>query len=181
MSPSINLDPVTNPASLCLSIPILALFVFLGYVAVAFIRDQTEAWHRREHVGEVLASFGVDDMRQAEFRRLVAGLLRQQGYSVHIPTVAQDGAEHGGLANADIGTDLIATKDGRRYAVFAIRYGRPLSPGTVREANENRARYAADAAMIVTNGTFGGAARKLAQATGCELVDREGLARWMAP
>jgi len=34
-----TLEPVTNPAALCLGIPILLLFAFLGYVALAFVKD----------------------------------------------------------------------------------------------------------------------------------------------
>lgn len=170
---NLNLDPVTNPASLCLSLPILALFAFLGYVAFAFTKDQTEARQRRERIAETLAGLGVDKMRQAEFRRLVASLLQRQGYATQIPAFSEDDAKR------DMGTDLIASKDGKLYAVFAIHYAKPLSPGTVSEANENRARYACDAAMVITNSTFRTDARSVAQATGCELVDREKLAEWI--
>lgn len=177
MSPNPGLDPMTNPASLCLSVPILLLFAFLGYVAFAFIKDQTEERQKREQANEALANLGVDRMRQTEFRRFVAALLQRQGYQARIPTV--DAHDQAG-AERDLGTDLIASKDGRLYAVFAIHYDKPLSPGTIGRAIENRSRYACDAAMVITNGTFRSDARRMAQATGCTLVDREALAEWIA-
>ncbi len=175
MSLNLNLDPVANPASLCLSIPILALFVFLGYVAIAFITDQTRARQKTEHIAETLATFGVDGMRQAEFRRFVAGLLQQQGYVVRVPTYGHDELAH------DLGLELIGVKDGMSYAICAIRYDKPLSPGTIKQANENRARHGCDAAVVITNSTFRQDARRLAQATGCALVDREALVTWVSP
>jgi len=175
MSVNPGLDLTANPASLCLSVPILLLFAFLGYVAFAFIKDQTEERQTREQVNEALANLGVDGMRQAEFRRLVAALLQQQGYQVRIPAAGdQIGAE------GDLGTDLIASKDGRLYAIFAIRYDKPLSPGTIGRAIDSRSRYACDAAMVITSGTFRSDARRMAEATGCALVDRRVLAEWIA-
>ncbi|BCX05033.1 MAG: hypothetical protein KatS3mg053_2971 [Candidatus Roseilinea sp.] len=173
MSLNLSFDPLTNPASLCLSVPILALFVFLGYVAVAFVKDQADARQRNERIEETLALFGVDRMRQAEFRRFVAGVLQRQGYVVRMPHPSRD------EAMTDVGLELIAVKDGASYAVCAIRYDKPLSPGSINHANNCRARHGCDAAMVITNRAFRADARKLAQATGCVLVDRQGLVAWI--
>lgn len=108
MSLNPSFDLVTNPASLCLSVPILALFAFLGYVAVAFIKDQADARQQQTRVEATLATFGVDRMSQAEFRQFVAGLLRKQGYAVRLPSPGHDEAEQ------DFGLELIAVKMGRR-------------------------------------------------------------------
>jgi HJR/Mrr/RecB family endonuclease len=177
MSLNPGLDPMANPATLCLSVPILLLFAFLGYVALAFLKDQTEERQKRERVNEALGSLGVDRMRQGEFRRFAAALLQQQGYQARIPAV--DAGDQTG-AERDLGTDLIASKDGRLYAVFAIRYDKPLSPGTISRAIENRSRYACDVAMVITNATFRSDARRMAEAMGCALVERETLAKWIA-
>ncbi len=174
MSLNPSFDLVTNPASLCLSVPILALFAFLGYVAVAFIKDQADARQQQTHVEETLATFGVDRMSQAEFRQFVAGLLQKQGYAVRLPSPGHDEAEQ------DFGLELIAVKDGASRVVCAVRYDKPLSPGTIRYANGCRARHGCSAAMVVTNSTFRVEARKLAQETGCVLVGRAELAGWVA-
>lgn len=174
MSPNLSFDLAANPASLCLSLPILALFVFLGYVAIAFIKDQSDARQQRERVEEVLASLGVDRMRQSEFRRFVADLLRQQGYTVRIPDSGRD------ERSLDPGLALIAVKEGVSYAVCAIRHDKPLSLGAVKYANDGRTRYGCDRAMVITNAAFRTDARKLADATGCVLVDREEIVRWIA-
>ncbi|PJF48546.1 MAG: restriction endonuclease [Chloroflexi bacterium] len=173
MSLNLSFDPLTNPASLCLSAPILALFAFLGYVAVAFIKDQADARQQQTRTEAALATFRVDRMSQAEFRQFVAGLLQKQGYTVRLPP-GHDEAER------DSGLELIAVKDRASYVVCAVRYNKPLSPGTIRYANDRRARYACDAAMVITNGAFGADARKLAQETGCALVGRAELAGWVA-
>lgn len=174
MSLNLNFDPVTNPASLCLSVPILALFAFLGYVAVAFIKDQADARQQQTRVEEALATFGVDRMSQAEFRRFVAGLLQKQGYTVRLPSPSRDEAEQ------DFGLELIAVKDGASCVVCAVRYDKPLSPGTIRYANRCRARHGCSAAMVVTNSAFRADARKLARETGCALIGRAELAGWVA-
>ncbi|GIV84331.1 MAG: hypothetical protein KatS3mg052_1338 [Candidatus Roseilinea sp.] len=174
MSLNFNFDPLTNPASLCLSVPILALFAFLGYVAVAFIKDQADARAQQNRTEAALATFGVDRMSQAEFRQFVAGLLQKQGYTVRLPSSGH------GEAGQDSGLELIAVKDRASYVVCAVRYNKPLSPGTIRYANDCRARYACGAAMVITNSAFGADARKLAQETGCALVGRAELAGWVA-
>jgi HJR/Mrr/RecB family endonuclease len=105
---------------------------------------------------------------------LVARLMEQQGYQVTWLTFDPDGPE------PDLGTDFVVSKDGKRYAVLAIRYSqRPLSPGTIRRALANRARYGCDAAMVVTNGTLSGEARRLAQASGCAVIERPTLGVWI--
>ncbi|MFN4292675.1 MAG: restriction endonuclease [Thermoflexales bacterium] len=174
MSLNLSFDLATNPASLCLSAPILALFAFLGYVAVAFIKDQADARQQQTRVEETLATFGVDRMSQAEFRRFVAGLLQKQGYTVRLPSPGHDEAEQ------DFGLELIAVKDGASCVVCAVRYDKPISPGTIRYANGCRARHGCGMAMVITNGAFRADARKLAQETGCALVGRAELAGWVA-
>ena len=170
-----TLEPVTNPAALCLGIPILLLFAFLGYVALAFVKDQADAQRRQADLDQVMRDLRIDQMSQPAFRWLAARLMEQQGYLVSWPEFDSDGP------NQDLGTDFIATKDGKRYAVFAIRYSqKPISPGTIRRAMANRARYGCDVAMVVTNGVLGDAARRLAQASGCAWVDRAGLSDWIA-
>jgi HJR/Mrr/RecB family endonuclease len=169
-----TLEPTATSAALCLGIPILLLFAFLVYVALAFMKDQADARRQRAELDQVMTDLRVDQMSQTAFRWLVARLMEQQGYVVSWPEFDPDGP------NQDLGTDFIATKDGKRYAVFAIRYAqKPISPGAIRWAMANRARYGCDAAMIVTNGVLGDAARRLAQSSGCAWIDRAGLGGWI--
>jgi len=169
-----TLNPPTDPAALCLGAPILLLFAFLVYVALAFVKDQGDAQRRRADLDQTMAELRVDQMSQPAFRWLVARLMEQQGYQVTWLTFDPDGPE------PDLGTDFVVSKDGKRYAVLAIRYSqRPLSPGTIRRALANRAHYGCDAAMVVTNGTLSGEARRLAQASGCAVIERPTLGVWI--
>jgi len=170
-----SLEPITNPAALCLGLPILLLFAFLGYVALAFVKDQGDARQQQATLDQVMADLRVDQMSQTAFRWLVAQLLEQQGYSITWPAFEAEGP------NCDLGTDFIALREGKRYAVCAIRYSqKPLSPGTIRRALANQTRYGCDAAMVVTNGLLSSEARRLAQASGCAAVERPALGAWIA-
>lgn len=167
-----NLSPVSDPAALCLGVPILAIFVFLGYVAFAFVKDQADAHQQREKTEALLAPLGLDRMGQAEFHRFVASLLQKQGYTVRTLHPGRDEAA------SDAALTLTATKDGASYAVCAIRSNKPISPGAIAYANACRTRHGCDRAMVITNTSFRADARKLAQATGCVLVDREAIVGW---
>lgn len=171
MTAQFDLSPVTNPVALCLGIPILLLFAFLGYTAVAFGRQNIDIHRRDTRIARAIESSGVNALSQFDFRAYVMRLMNKQGYDVEVPEVVS-GAD-------DIGTDLIATKDGIRYSVFALRYAKVLSARPVTEANFNKNKYVCDGSMVVTNGTLRDDARKLAQSTGCIVIERAELAEWI--
>ncbi len=167
------IDFAANPGMLCLGLPILLLFAFLGYTAIAFGRRTRNDRTSDSRITRAIEGSGVNGMTQMDFRTYVMRLLAQQGYTTDLPRIVA-GAD-------DIGTDLIATaiKDGKRYSVYALRYAKALSPRAVTEANYNMGKYECDAAMVVTNGTLRGDALKLAQETNCVVIDRAELANWI--
>jgi HJR/Mrr/RecB family endonuclease len=75
--------------------------------------------------------------------------------------------------------DIIAKKDGYKYAVQVKRYNQPISRRVISDAVAGKAPYGCHSAMVITNNYFTNDAKKLAQATGCELVDREKLIKWI--
>ncbi len=169
-----NIAPVdlaNNPGALCLGLPILLLFAFLGYTALRFGRQSRTNRASDSRITRAIEGSGVNSMTQMDFRVYVMRLLTQQGYTTDLPRIVA-GAD-------DIGTDLVATKDDKRYSVYVLRYAKVLSPRAVTEANYNKGKYECDAAMVITNGTLREDALKLAQETNCVVINRAGLADWI--
>ncbi len=171
MTAQFDLSPVNNPAALFLGIPILLLFGFLGYTALAFSRETSANQRHDVRIVRAMEVAGVDNMSMQDFRTFVQQLMEHQGYITELPRVVV-GAD-------DIGTDLIASKDGKRYSVYVMRYAKALSPRAVSEARRNMEPYGCDAAMVVTNGTLREEARKLAVETGVVVIERAELAEWI--
>lgn len=77
----------------------------------------------------------------------------------------------------DLGVDLIASKDGERWAIQAKRYRYPVGLDAVRQVVAARAFYRCDRTMVITNSHFTSNARAIARSSGCVLIDRPALIR----
>ncbi len=110
----------------------------------------------------------VDQMTGPRFEKFVEALLIQQGY--HVTHTGQSG---------DLGVDLVAMRPPDKIAVQCKRQSEPVSRRAVSDAFAGMAHYGCNRAMVVTNSSFSPGARELARSTGCELVDRETLGRWI--
>src|SRR5687768_14155460 len=82
-------------------------------------------------------------------------------------------------ATGDFGIDIIAIQEKRTYAVQVKRYKRSVSRRAISDAVAGRDYYRCDYAMVVTNSYFTPDAVRLAEATECQLVDRDLLAEWI--
>lgn len=164
----LNLNPITNPWALCLSVPILAIFAFVFWAGYAIATGGARAATRNAEVQHAFELSGVDRMTMRAFRDYTAALMEARGHAV-----VRLNDEH------DTSTALIAGKDGRRTAMLVYRYDKPISPQSVREAVALREKHRCDAASIVTTSRFRDDARKLAAALGCTLIDREQVAEWI--
>lgn len=165
-----QIDFLQHPTALCLLVPLGLLFVFAIWAGVAFTTESEGKRRRTMKTQDVMEAAGVDGMTMLQFRDYVRKLLAQQGYETEVPAV---------ISADDIGTDLVATKDGRRGSIIVMRYRKELSPRVVDEAIRNKAHYGCDAAMVVTNGLFRKDAIALAASAGCTLIDRDALAEWV--
>jgi restriction system protein len=168
-----NLQPINflqQPTALCLLLPLGLLVVFAIYAGIAFTNESEGKRRRVMKTQGVIEAAGVDGMTMFQFRDYVRKLMEHQGYTTEVPLV---------VSADDIGTDLVATKDGRRTSVVIMRYSKVLSPRVVDEANRNKANYNCEFAMVVTNGTFRKEAMEMAGSTSCALIDREALAEWV--
>lgn len=100
-------------------------------------------------------------MTGLEYEHVVARYLQNNGYTNVIVT----------QASGDYGIDVIAYKDGYKYAIQCKYYTGSVSLEAVQEAVAGKAMYDCDRAMVVTNSTFTKSARQLAQANGVILLD----------
>ncbi len=107
-------------------------------------------------------------MRPKEFEQFVGKLLKHRGYRTTV--VGQAG---------DMGVDVIAQNEDKKYAVQVKRYSKPVSRQAVSDAVAGKEHYGCNAAMVVTNNRFTEGAKKLARSTKCQLVDRATLADWL--
>ncbi|MGB8644763.1 MAG: restriction endonuclease [Anaerolineae bacterium] len=110
----------------------------------------------------------VDHMTGTRFEEYVAALLTGQGY--HVTHTGQSG---------DLGVDLVASRPPLKVAVQCKRLGDPVSRRAVSDAVAGMSYYHCNAAMVVSNSHFTPGARDLARSTGCQLVDREALGKWI--
>lgn len=160
-----------NPAALCVGVPILVLFAFVGAAAYAFVREQAATQRPLDPLG-VLAANNVDQLPQPAFRQLVAEALRRRGYTL-LPLPLSSG-------ESDWGTDLVLSKEGKRYFALVVHYPRAISPATIEHAEVRRKHYGCESAMVITNGSFQPQAQRRAATLGHMLLDRGALADLLA-
>lgn len=102
-----------------------------------------------------------------QFEHYTANLLKKIGYS-NVKVTNGSG---------DYGVDVLASKDGVRYAIQCKLYSNPVGNKAVQEIVSGKIYYNCDKAVVITNNYFTSAAQKLANATGVELWDRNVLSR----
>ena len=154
----------SSQALLIILLIALISILFVGTFAfVAFIR-----YHKRQKL-RALSTAQVDAMDGFQFEQYVAGLLSYQGYS-HIQVTQ---------ASGDYGIDVIAVKDGQRWAIQSKRYSKPVSQAAIREAVAGAVYYQCQRSMVVATNTFTKHAKALARSNGTVLVDRDKLAEWI--
>lgn len=111
----------------------------------------------------------VDGMNGLEFEHFCASLLTKNGF-VEIEVTRGSG---------DQGVDILAKKDGIKYAIQCKNYASKLGNGPVQEVSAGRMFYHCQIGAVMTNSIFTVGAEKLAQATGTLLWDRNTLQEMM--
>ncbi len=110
----------------------------------------------------------VDHMTGVQFEQYIGGVLKTAGYKIRYTA-----------ASGDYGVDIVAEKDGTKYAIQLKRYHELVAQEAVREAVAGLARYGCIQAVVVTNSFFTQHAKDLALANKCVLVDRTKLTGWI--
>lgn len=104
-------------------------------------------------------------MEGHEFEYWCAELLRKNGFTDVEVT----------KGSGDQGVDVLAVKDGIRYAIQCKCYSSNLGNGPVQEVNAGKSLYRCHVGVVMTNRHFTPSAKELATATGVLLWDRDKL------
>ena len=107
----------------------------------------------------------IDAMTGHEFEHYVASLLKDIGYTKVFVTPG----------SGDQGVDIVATRNGVKYAFQCKNYSRPLGNKPIQEVVTGRIIWNCDEAVVVTNNYFTKGAIAAAQATNVILWDRDCL------
>lgn len=107
----------------------------------------------------------VDQLEGLDFEEYTYQLLKSNGYINVIKT----------KASGDFGIDVLAEKDGIKYAVQCKNYTSPLGSKCVQEAYSGKQYYNCHVGIVLTNSTFTSHAKELAEKNGILLWDRNKL------
>lgn len=113
-------------------------------------------------VAKAMVTDDYDYMTGEEFEEFCADILRGNGYTNVEVT----------KASGDHGIDVLASKDGLRYAIQCKRYSKAVGNKAVQEAYSGKAIYKADVAVVMSNMDFTSQAIDDARKLGVELWDR---------
>ena len=107
----------------------------------------------------------VDSMTGQEFELYCANLLKANGFtSVELTP-----------GTGDQGVDIVAIKDGVKYAVQCKCYSQPLGNKPIQEVYAGKSFYQCHVGAVMTNSSFTAGAKELAKTTSVLLWDREKL------
>lgn len=123
------------------------------------------AFNRKSHRRASVTMADIDSMTGLEFESFVGELLRDLGY-VGVQVTKSSG---------DQGVDVIASKDGKKYAIQCKNYSSPLNNKPIQEVTTGKAIYGCDVGVVLTNSTFNKNAVEASKATGTLLWDRNTL------
>lgn len=114
-------------------------------------------------------ALSIDKMNGHDFEYFCAELLRKNGFSDVKVT----------KGSGDQGVDILAKKDGIKYAIQCKNYASHLGNTPVQEVNAGKIFYNCHVGVVMTNSTFTQGAKTLADATGILLWDRDVLKKIM--
>lgn len=106
--------------------------------------------------------YAIDCMEGHDFEFWCADALRKLGYH-HVEVTPGSG---------DQGVDVLAQKDGTKYAIQCKRYSSDLGNKPVQEVHAGKAIYHCHVGVVITNQHFTTGAKELAAATDTLLWDR---------
>ena len=113
----------------------------------------------------------IDSMDGYEFERWCADLLSRSGYT-KVSLTKETG---------DQGVDILAEREGIRYAIQCKCYARDLGNTPVQEVNAGKTFYNCQIGVVMTNRYFTKGAKDLAKSTGILLWDRDWLSTHNCP
>lgn len=111
----------------------------------------------------------IDTMEGHDFEYWCADLLKQNGF-INVEVTPGSG---------DQGVDVLAEKDGVRYAVQCKCYAHDLGNTPIQEVESGRIYYGCHVGAVMTNRYFTQGAKELAQKTGTLLWDRDSIEKML--
>ncbi len=145
---------------------LLKLLALLGVFSMLVLFQGVISSYKKHQLKRALQK--IDAMNGFEFEEYSKIFFTSKGFEVSITQ-----------KSCDYGADLIAEKDGIKWAVQAKRYSHKVSPKAIQEVVSSKAYYACEKACVITNSYFTQAAQKLAQANGVILIDRDEWVRFL--
>ncbi|MFT2765154.1 restriction endonuclease [Helicobacter pylori] len=145
---------------------LLKLLALLGVFSMLVLFQGVISSYKKRQLKHALQK--IDAMNGFEFEEYSKIFFTSKGFEVSITQ-----------KSGDYGADLIAEKDGIKWAIQAKRYSHKVSPKAIQEVVSSKAYYACEKACVITNSYFTQAAQKLAQANGVILIDRDEWVRFL--
>ena len=135
-------------------------------IVVCFIGNAVQKIAKKNKFAtRYVALSDVDDMDGHDFEYYCADLLKYADFSNVVVTKGSN----------DQGVDIIAYRNGEKYAIQCKRYNHALGNKPVQEVNTGRTIYGCSKAIVLTNNYFTKGAIEAASATGVALWDRTKL------
>jgi len=122
-----------------------------------------------DNLSQTYNKLSIDGMSGHDFEYYCANLLRKNGFSDVKVT----------KGSGDQGVDILAKKDGIKYAIQCKNYASHLGNTPVQEVNAGKIYYKCHVGVVMTNSTFTQGAKTLAEATGVLLWDGSVLTQMM--
>lgn len=125
--------------------------------------------HREEEMNlRAIELVDVQNMDNERLQQYIRKLLQHHGFRVE---------SNNNPGNSTL--DIVARKNGIKYAVQVKRQISAISKEAVINAIAEKNRHNCNAAIVITNSYFTNDAIQLARSEGCKLVDRDDLAVWI--
>lgn len=118
---------------------------------------------RRARIDRAMATDDYDSLSGEEFEEFCADVLRGNGYTDVEVT----------KGSGDHGVDVLAKKDGLKYAIQCKRYSKPVGNKAVQEVYSGKDIYKADVAVVMSNMDFTQQAIEDARKLNVELWNRD--------
>jgi len=119
---------------------------------------------------QAISELTDDEITGLEFEEFTTQLLQKIGY-INVEKTK---------ASGDQGVDVIAEKDGVRYAIQCKKYSTPLGNTPVQEVHAGKQFYNCHVGVVLTNNYFTPGAKALAEKTQIMLWDKDKLNQMIA-
>lgn len=167
---------VTSPVPILIPLGVAAVVFFLikkplnnsnhFYNPDAFLSHTSSSYIHPQNSSVEIELMAIDLMEGLDFEYWCADLLTKMGYT-NVEVTRGSG---------DQGVDVLAQKDGIKYAIQCKCYSSNLGNTPVQEINTGKVIYHCHVGVVMTNRYFTEGAKEAAEATGVLLWDRDWIA-----